>query len=110
MRSTLALLAMTTVAQADGIAIAPADPCWTDIFSPAIVEVDAAAQADLWAFHCGRIPSLVALDQNYVAGHPTMFWDQPPLLPQEPPAPVPLPAAGWMMLAALGALAMRRKV
>ena len=96
-------LAWATQARADGIALSlmPADPC--GVFAPAIVEDDTAAQADLFALNCGKIPTVAQMVNNYTPGHKTMFWRQPEPLP----SPVPLPAAGWLMLAGLGILTLR---
>lgn len=108
MRSALALIALTTAAHADGFALAPVDPCYADIFTPAIVEADTVAQADLYAMNCGRIPTvaqMVALDQNYTPGDPDMHWEQPPLLP---PAQVPLGATiGYLTAAMLALMAVK---
>ena len=102
MRSLIALALLASPRHADGLALSlmPADPCGP--FAPVIVEADTGAQAALYAAHCSVIPT-VAQMVAYVPRHPTRFWDQPEPLP----SPVPLPAAGWLMLAALGALAMK---
>ena len=104
MRSALAFALLASPCHADGLALSlmPADPC--GLFAPAIVEADIAAQADLFALNCGRIPPLIAYAvAGYVPGHKSMYWRQP-----EPmPSPVPLPAAGWMMMAGLGILTLR---
>lgn len=96
-------------ARADGIAesLMPADPCWTMALTAdgmadfAIIdEADTMAQVELYADNCIPRPVMAA----YVPGHKTMFWRQPDPLP----SPVPLPAAGWMMLAGLGTLGVRK--
>ena len=109
---TAALLAMAwaTDGKADGIAamLMPADPCGA--FAPIIVEADTVAQADLFDLHCGRVPTvaqMVALDANYVPGHPTMHWDQPDPLP----SPVPLGATmGYLTVAMLALMAAKRRM
>lgn len=105
-RLILFILLLSSSARADGIVefLAPPDPCWDSIF--AIEEEDVIAQQDRVDFLCGTIPTVVALDQNYTPGHDKYYWDEPPLLP---PAPIPLPAAGWMMVTALLILAGFRK-
>ena len=109
---TAALLAMAwaTSGKADGIAamLMPADPCGA--FAPVIVEADTVAQADLYAMNCGRIPTvaqMVALDQNYVPGHPAMHWAVPDPLP----SPVPLQGSlGFLSIAMFALWGVKRRM
>ncbi len=102
---TATLLTLASPAMADGIAemLMPADPCGP--YRPAIVEADTVAQAGLFVINCGRIPPLSAYAVAGYQNRPsTSYWRQPDPLP----SPVPLPAAGWMMLAGLGILGVRK--
>ena len=103
--AALLTLAWATQARADGIALSlmPADPC--GVFAPAIVEDDTAAQADLFALNCGRIPTVAQMVNNYTPGHKTMFWRQPEPLP----SPVPLSTTmGYLTVAMMALMGMRR--
>lgn len=97
-------------AKADGMmdSLMPPDPCGP--YAPTIVEEDTAAQADLWALNCGRIPTLAAIVANYVPGHPTMYWRQPDPLPHQP-SPVPLGATlGYLTVAMLALVAAKGRM
>ena len=103
MRSTLVLIALTTAAQADGLALSlmPVDNCWRDVFTPAIVEADTDAQRNRYAGLCGAIPKPALA---YVAGHPTRFWR----VPEPLPSPVPLGGSLPYLAVALMAFAMMK--
>ena len=113
-RETLLALAIILAvfgrpSHADGIAdalMAPyTDPCLDTVLSEP--QFNASVIGDVTGLYplymkrrdarCGHMPTLDEVAMlSYVPRNPLFYWDQPPLL-----SPVPLPGAGWMMLAAL---------
>ena len=113
-RETLLALAIILAvfgrpSHADGIAdalMAPyTDPCLDTVLSEP--QFNASVIGDVTGLYplymerrdarCGHMPTLDEVAMlSYVPRNPLFYLDQPPLL-----SPVPLPGAGWMMLAAL---------
>jgi len=111
---SVVVLALSLPARADGITAAMLGP---DVFLPCLTQaqVEATAHGDREAWplyqllNNERCGFAVDLASNYVPGHPRFYWDDPKPLPHQP-SPVSLPAAGWMMLAALTFLGVRKYV